>query len=185
MSGRAIQEFATGGYTFLSQKAPAAADAVSKSIVGAVERAHEVNWKELANKTVEAVKENPRIAIVPAATVAGAVVAPVLMGPVLGAVGFSTVGPVAGSWAASLMSSGAVGPVYSLVQSAAMGGYGVAGVTSMFSGAGAVAGALASTASTGTGAKNETAVSDPEEEQKEEEGGETMTGDTLRPRSEL
>ncbi|KAK8029632.1 hypothetical protein PG993_010923 [Apiospora rasikravindrae] len=74
-------------------------------------------------------------------SVLGAVVAPTLMVPALGAVGFSALGPVAGSLAATAQSAGAVGAVFSTLQSAAMGGAGMAAVSSVFTGVGAVVGA--------------------------------------------
>ncbi|KAK7928738.1 hypothetical protein PG985_005736, partial [Apiospora marii] len=44
-------------------------------------------------KIVEGIKENPRVATVGGAVVAGAATGGLLMGPVLGAIGFSSIGP--------------------------------------------------------------------------------------------
>ncbi|VUC20916.1 unnamed protein product [Clonostachys rosea] len=95
------------------------------------------------HRTGEAIKENPKFFYAAAGVTAGAAVAPLVMPVVLGAAGFSSIGPVAGSVAAGLQSAGwagGAGTVFSTVQSAAMGGYGVSAVTSAFMGAGAVVG---------------------------------------------
>ena len=57
------------------------------------------------------------------------------MGPVLGAPGFSAVGPVAGARSAI-----GAGVLFSTLQSAAMGGYGTTAVTLAFAGDGASVG---------------------------------------------
>ncbi|KAK7981646.1 hypothetical protein PG988_003884 [Apiospora saccharicola] len=74
-------------------------------------------------------------------TAVGAAIAPVLVGPALGVIGFSAIGPVAGSIAATAQSAGVVGATFSTLQSAAMGGYGLAAVSTAFTGTGAVFGA--------------------------------------------
>lgn len=113
----------------------------------------------------DAIQNNTRsTAIVVGSVVGGAVLGPLLMGPALGALGFSAIGPVAGktflrpsresarlmeghvcagSLAAGAQSAGAVGAVFSTLQSAGMGGYGVAVVSSVFAGTGAVVGGTA------------------------------------------
>ncbi|KAK7967431.1 uncharacterized protein PG986_001708 [Apiospora aurea] len=101
-------------------------------------------------KVVEGIKENPKVVTVGGAVVAGAATGGLLMGPVLGAIGFSSIGPVAGSVAAGIQSTGAAGAVFSACQSAAMGGYGIAAVLSSFIGAGAAVAGGAVVATVGT-----------------------------------
>ncbi|KAK7928701.1 hypothetical protein PG985_005699 [Apiospora marii] len=110
-------------------------------------------------KIAEGIKENPKVASVGGAVVAGAATGGLLMGPVLGAIGFSSIGPVAGvtdvdcvsgSMAAGIQSAGAAGALFSAFQSAAMGGYGVAAVLSFFIGAGAAVAGGAAAATAGT-----------------------------------
>ncbi|CAH0036411.1 unnamed protein product [Clonostachys solani] len=99
--------------------------------------------------TEDTFKENPKLFYTAAGVVVGAAAAPLVMPAVLGAAGFSGIGPVAGSMAAGLQSAGwagGAGTAFSTAQSAAMGGYGVSGVTSVFTAAGAAAGGAAGAA---------------------------------------
>ncbi|KAH6651641.1 hypothetical protein BKA67DRAFT_571453, partial [Truncatella angustata] len=107
----------------------------------------ETDWAELGRNATETVKNNPKTVLVPVGVVGGAVTGGLLMGPVLCAVGFSSIGPVAGSVAAGVQSAGAAGALFSTLQSAAMGGYGLAGVLTSFAGVGAAAGAAVGVAS--------------------------------------
>ncbi|KAK2593602.1 hypothetical protein QQS21_008690 [Conoideocrella luteorostrata] len=107
----------------------------------------DVEWDQIGPKAAEIIASNPSKVLIPAVIVAGAVTGPLLMGPVLGAAGFSSIGPVAGTIASGIQSAGLAGPVFSTVQSAAMGGYGFTAVAACFAGAGAAAGGAAAAAS--------------------------------------
>lgn len=71
----------------------------------------------------------------------------------------ATSGVYIGSLAAATQSAGAAGAVFSTLQSAAMGGYGMAAVSSVFSGIGAVIGAVVG----GASAEDESDDGDKEE----------------------
>ncbi|KAK7540595.1 uncharacterized protein J3D65DRAFT_600717 [Phyllosticta citribraziliensis] len=79
--------------------------------------------------TLAWIKAHPYLTALLVACGVVAVVVPLAYGSVLGAAGFAAVGPVAGSWAAgtqAAIGSVAAGSVFAVLQSAAMGGYGVA-----------------------------------------------------------
>ncbi|CAH0015722.1 unnamed protein product [Clonostachys rhizophaga] len=94
--------------------------------------------------TEDAYNENPKRFYTAAGVVVGAAAAPLVMPALLGAAGFSTIGPVAGSMAAGMQSAGWVG--FSTLQSAGMGGYGVSVVTGAVTGIGAASGGVAGAA---------------------------------------
>lgn len=54
------------------------------------------DWAELGRNASQTVKSNPKTMLIPIGIVGGAVTGGLLMGPVLGVVSFSTIGPVAG-----------------------------------------------------------------------------------------
>lgn len=56
----------------------------------------DTDWTELGRNSSEIVKSIPTTMLIPIGTVGDAVTGGLLMGPVLGVVGFSAIGPVAG-----------------------------------------------------------------------------------------
>ncbi|CAG9941536.1 unnamed protein product, partial [Clonostachys rosea f. rosea IK726] len=121
---------------------------VRAKIEGAASSAQE-SIESAYQYTEDTFNDNPKLFYTAAGVVTFAAAAPLAMPAVLGAAGFSSIGPVAGSMAAGLQSAGwagGAGTVFSTVQSAAMGGYGVSVVAGSFTAAGAAVGGAAGAA---------------------------------------
>ncbi|KAK7928174.1 hypothetical protein PG985_005172 [Apiospora marii] len=86
-----------------------------------------------------------------------------------GAIANATSGIYVGSLAAATQSAGAAGTVFSTLQSAAMGGYGLAAVSSVFTGVGAVVGAVVGGKSAEVASEKHDGEEDESDDDKEEE----------------
>jgi hypothetical protein len=100
MKGRAVQAIAEESDHDLQDHAVATAGPTAETVAGAIQRidqlTKQINWKQIASDTVEAVKNNPQVIVIPAAIAVSAMTGGVLMGPALEVVGFSPIGPVPG-----------------------------------------------------------------------------------------
>ena len=56
----------------------------------------DIKWDHVGTEAARAIKDNPQMVLLPAGIVAGAMTGGLLMGPTLGAAGFSSIGPVTG-----------------------------------------------------------------------------------------
>ncbi|KAK0939584.1 hypothetical protein LTR29_008833 [Friedmanniomyces endolithicus] len=100
----------------------------------------DIKWDELPVHIKEHIKKNPKMSAFQIAMIVMAVVPGLVVAPVLGLLGFGSLGPVAGSAAAAFQSVNGATAGFSILQSAAMGGTMVVGnvVTGVCAGAGVV-----------------------------------------------
>lgn len=117
-----------------------------------------VTWDKLPEGVKNHIKKNPKMTAFQVAMLVVALVPGLVIAPVLGAVGFSSVGPVAGTYidrsevwskadrvvgsaAAAFQSANGATAAFSFFQSAAMGGYAAGAVGGVVTGASTVSAA--------------------------------------------
>jgi hypothetical protein len=76
--------------------AVAAGEGLGKTFQHVETAVRKTDWAEVGRDISATVRNNPKTVLIPVGVVGGAVTGGLLMGPVLGAVGFSSIGPVAG-----------------------------------------------------------------------------------------
>ncbi|KAF2719450.1 hypothetical protein K431DRAFT_305193 [Polychaeton citri CBS 116435] len=113
-----------------------------------VEMLKQVKWEDVPDAIKERIRENPKMTIF---QVFALILPAVLTGPLLGLLGFSATGPVAGSAAAGFQSTFGTNFAFRIAQSAAMGGYGAPVVTGVTSASSFVSAAIAETFKTTKG----------------------------------
>ncbi|GAB7360062.1 hypothetical protein MBLNU230_g7583t1 [Neophaeotheca triangularis] len=100
-----------------------------ENTVRAVKTAAEQPKKSFVQGLKQHITKNPRLVALQAASLTIAAIPGAVTFPALGALGFSAIGPVGGSLAAGFQSAVGTPAVFSVLQSAAMGGYGVQAAT--------------------------------------------------------
>ncbi|TKX23424.1 putative integral membrane protein-2 [Elsinoe australis] len=123
-------------------EARAAFEQIQANFGGLVAGLSAIKWEDLPANVTTHIANNPKMSAVGLLSFLIVAVPGLVAGPALAALGFGSVGPVAGSWAAAHQSAYGVSAIFSALQSAAMGGYGATVVGGVVQGGAAMLGVL-------------------------------------------
>ncbi|KAK4954824.1 hypothetical protein LTR10_007016 [Elasticomyces elasticus] len=125
----------------MDETAKAAFEMVQKLFGHLISGLKELKWEQLPHHVQEHIRNNPMMSAFQIVMVIIAVAPGLVVAPALGLLGFSSIGPVAGSAAAGFQAANGATASFSVLQSAAMGGTAVVGnaVTGVVAGAGVAA----------------------------------------------
>ncbi|KAK3652059.1 hypothetical protein LTR56_003284 [Elasticomyces elasticus] len=125
----------------MDETAKAAFETVQKLFGHLVSGLKDIKWETLPLHAKDHIKNNPGMSAFQIVMVIIAVAPGLVVAPALGLLGFSSIGPVAGSAAAGFQAANGATAGFSVLQSAAMGGTAVVGnaVIGVVAGAGVAA----------------------------------------------